>query len=107
MRPALLIVDARFAQALAAAREHVAAGCELVELPRDVLELWHRRLLPAIRTASPVFAGVTTERAFFVLRTLAADHRLRVLSAAVQAVPRGQDEETLVSWMIGPAATQV
>lgn len=102
MRPTLLIVDTRFAQARAIAREYIAAGCELAELPRDVLEFWRHRLQPAIRSTRPVFAGITTERAFFILRTLAADHRLRVHAVAF-AAPRAPDEETLMSWVIGPA----
>lgn len=96
---ALVIVDDRFEAARTLAQSFVAAVVPRVALPRDVLDLWRERLAPLCRSGSAI-AGVTTERGLFLLQTLAADHRLRLLSRTVHAAPRGA--EPLVSWMLGP-----
>ncbi len=99
-----IIVDMRFDQALAIALGASAPGARIIALQRDVLELWHDQLAPSPMRAPQAFAGVTTEHGFFTLRTLAADHRQRVLYSAVHANRRGG--EPLVSWVIGPAASR-
>jgi hypothetical protein len=88
-----VVVDQRFEAAQALAGD-LAPGARRIVMPRDVLELWHRQLAPVCRNRQHAIAGVTTERGFFLLRTLAAEHRLRVLSRAVHG--------GLVSWVIGP-----
>jgi hypothetical protein len=45
-------------------------------------------LRPQRTRAAQAFAGVTTEQGLFVLRTLATDHRLRVVFTATHAVPK-------------------
>jgi hypothetical protein len=91
---ALVVVDERFEAASALARTVVAPGARHVAMTRDVLELWHRQLAPACQHGALCIAGVTTERGFFLLHTLAADQRLRVLSRT--------NHGALVSWLIGP-----
>jgi len=98
--PKYLLVDTRFDSALEIARQMLPA-VEIIRLQRDVLEFWHDRLKPATGSAPFAFAGVTTEHGFFTLRTLAADHRLRVRSAKWHAAPHAGDREPLVSWVIG------
>jgi hypothetical protein len=93
-RVTLLVVDERFAAARTLARSLAAPGIQRVALPRDVLDLWHRQLAPACRSGAQAIAGVTTERGFFLLRTLTAEYRLRVLSRTTHGA--------LVSWLIGP-----
>jgi hypothetical protein len=90
---AAVVVDGRFDAAGVLARS-LAPNARRVTMPRDVLDLWQQHLAPICRTRSQAIAGVTTERGFFLLRTLAADHRLRVLSRTVHG--------SLVSWVIGP-----
>jgi hypothetical protein len=93
-RVAFLVVDERFEAARTLARSLAAPGIRRVALTRDVLDLWHRQLAPACRTGTQAIAGVTTERGFFLLHTLAAEHRLRVHSRTAHGA--------LVSWLIGP-----
>lgn len=99
-----VIVDTRFDDAREIALRAAAPGARIIALPRDVLELWHDQLAPTPARPPQAFAGVTTEHGFFTLRTLAADHRQRVLHSAVHASRRGG--EPLVSWVIGPAASR-
>jgi hypothetical protein len=100
--PRFLLVDTRFDDALEIARLTAPPGIETIRLQRDVLELWHHRLKPMTGAVPFAFAGVTTEHGFFTLRTLAADHRLRVRSAKWHAPRVGHGaREPLVSWVIG------
>jgi len=87
-RIANLLVDARFDDANRIARAAAIPGLDIIALPRDVLEIWYDQLKPALDVATQTLAGVTTERGFFVLRTLAADHRLVVRFAATHYGPR-------------------
>jgi hypothetical protein len=100
-RIALLVVDERYDVARMLARSLAAPDIRRVALPRDVLDLWHQQLALVCRSGRHAIAGITTERGFFLLHTLAADHRMRVLSRAVHAAPR-TDHEPLVSWLFGP-----
>jgi hypothetical protein len=99
-----VIVDTRFDEAVEIALGAAAPGARVIALPRDVLELWHDRLAPTPARPPQTFAGVTTEHGLFTLRTLAADHRQRVLYTTVHASRHGG--EPLVSWLIGPAPSR-
>lgn len=99
-----LVVDMRFDDALEIALRFSAPGIPVIALPRDVLELWHDRLAPTPGRVRQAFAGVTTGHSLFVLRTLAADHRLRVQSTEVHSAPGRA--EPLYSWVIGPAESR-
>ena len=87
VRISYFLVDARFDDARQIAQAAALPGQALIVLPRDALGLWHNQLKPALDIATQSFAGVTTEQGFFMLRTLAADHRLRVQFAATHATP--------------------
>ena len=91
---ALVVVDERFDLARTVAGSLGLPNVPRVVLPRDLLGLWHGQLSPVLRTGRQAIAGVTTERGFFLLRTLAADQRARVLSRT--------DQGSLVSWLLGP-----
>jgi hypothetical protein len=85
-----LLVDARFADAVALATRAATAGINTTDLERDVLGLWHDELLPALidgRVAA--FGGITTDTSLFLFRTLAADQRMRVVYRANHCRPLG------------------
>ena len=90
IRVGRLVIDARFPDAVDMAA-HVATGRGgATVLERDVLGLWHDDLLPAVTSGGmAAFAGVTTEPALFLIRTLAADHRMRVVYRADHLCPVG------------------
>ena len=91
VRPSRLqacVVDPRFEDARLIALHASTPATRLIELPRDVLALWHDELMPSIGSLQRELAGVTTERGFFLLRTLAADQRLRVRFQALHDTPR-------------------
>jgi hypothetical protein len=73
------VFDARFAEAVEAARRAAASGVPLAETTGDVTSLWYRDLDLSWRRAPMTLAGVTTRGALFVLETLAADRGMRVL----------------------------
>ena len=93
-RVALVVVDERFDAAHTLAGSLAAPSVPRVALTRDALDLWRGVLAPLCAAGRHAIAGVTTERGFFLLRTLAADHRLRVRSRSAHGA--------LVSWVIGP-----
>jgi hypothetical protein len=83
-----LVIDARFPDAVEMAAHAATAGGAASELERDVLGLWHDELLPAFAGGRVVaFGGVTTDTTLFLMRTLAADHRMRVIYRADHARP--------------------
>jgi hypothetical protein len=101
-----VLVDVRFDDAGVLANSLAAAQrTPILALEDDLLPLWYDRLAPACAHSPIAFAGVTTERALFLIQTLAADHRLRLLSATVHSMSPGSSRrEPLVAWLIGPAA---
>jgi len=78
-----VLIDERFADAIAMAGYVVAAGVTVTTLPRDVLGIWHDELLPELRSGQlQALGGITTPDGLFLLRTLAADLRWRVIYEA-------------------------
>jgi hypothetical protein len=78
-----LLIDPRFPDALNMAGHFNASEPAVTALQRDVLDLWHDDLLPAMtHDRMESIAGITTETAAFLIRTLAADQRFRVLYRA-------------------------
>jgi len=109
-----VLIDERFADAIAMAGYVAAAGVTVTMLPRDVLGLWHDQLLPSLRSGQlQALGGITTSEGFFLLRTLAADLRWRVIyeanhrtsSAAVMA-HRINGRSPTVSVMASDVQTQ-
>jgi hypothetical protein len=103
-----LLVDARFPDAVEMAAHAAAAGGIASELERDVLGLWHDELLPAFADGRVVaFGGVTTDTTLFLMRTLAADHRMRVIYRADHVpLARGVMRHALVgsAWTVSRVA---
>lgn len=91
---AAVVVDERFDSARTLSRSLAAPDVPRLALTRDVLDFWHHQLAALCASGRHAIGGVTTERGFFLLRTLAADHRLRVRSRRAHGA--------LVSWVIGP-----
>ena len=78
-----VLVDTRHSTAAVMGAAAAEAGFNTVPLPRDLLGLWHDGLLPQLRSGVlQAFGGITTPDGLFLLRTLAADHRRRVVYSA-------------------------
>ena len=78
-----VLMDERFADAVAMGSYAVAAGVAVTTLPRDVLGLWHDQLLQELRSGRlQALGGITSPDGLFLLRTLAADFRWRVIYEA-------------------------
>jgi hypothetical protein len=73
------IFDGRFPAAVRAARLAAARGIALAETAGDLTSLWYHDLDLRWRRAPMALGGVTTKGALFVLETLAADRRMRVV----------------------------
>ncbi len=92
----LFVFDNRFAESVAMAQS-VGRRVPLAETNGDMTDLWFNHLNAQWKKAPRPLAGVTTSQGLFVLATLAADHRMRV-------VHRRELGEPLISWMIAPRA---
>lgn len=85
-----LVVDTHFPDAVEMAAQAATLGSIATALERDVLGLWHDDLLPAMRGSRlAAFGGITTDTTLFVVRTLAADQRMRVVYRSDHACPEG------------------
>jgi hypothetical protein len=74
------VVDVRFAEAIAIAGHAAQRGTQVLELQREVMELWHDHLAPG--NQADAFGGCTTTIGLFLIETLAADRRMRVVYRA-------------------------
>jgi hypothetical protein len=80
-----LIVDDRYEDALRIAA-HAANGARLTSrFSGDLTRLWYEQLDLSWRARPEALAGITTRDGLFVLETLAADHRMRVIFRAEHA----------------------
>jgi hypothetical protein len=98
-----VLVDERFDEARIMAQQLRQSGMTVMTLPRDVLALWYDHLRPGLLDGSiKSVAGITDEAGVFLLRTLAADHRLRPLDRALHGLaPREAAlSQPLVSWVL-------
>jgi hypothetical protein len=73
------VFDRRFAAAQAIAAEAARHGVPLSPVAGDLTDLWYRDLDLKWKRAPMPLAGATTRSGLFVLETLAADHRMRVV----------------------------
>lgn len=89
------IVDERFSESVAFARDMEERGIPVHGISGDVTALWYHDLHFAWSNAPIHIVGLTTASALFCLETLARDARHRVTSR--QPLAKG-----LVSWAIGP-----
>jgi hypothetical protein len=105
-----VLIDERFALSRCIAQRLFSPSAVHVPLPRDLLGFWHQHLAPACGCSPRAVAGVTTERGFFLLQTLAADRRLRVQrvwSQTTTADVNAKLDTSLVAWAMGPAGTRI
>lgn len=73
------VFDNRFTEAISAGRVAAAAGIPLAETSGDVTDIWFHDFDLRWKKAPMALAGITTRHGLFVLETLAADHRMRVV----------------------------
>ncbi|MEP7311929.1 MAG: hypothetical protein ABI859_05065 [Pseudomonadota bacterium] len=93
------VFDNRFPEAVAIARS-MQGRAPLAEINGDMTHLWFNQLHAQWKRAPEALGGVTTAQGLFVLQTLAADHRMRVVYRRELAAR----DATLVSWIIAPRA---
>jgi hypothetical protein len=96
-----IVVDDRFPEAVALARSMARDGAPISATSGDLTDLWRNDFRLAWRRAPMTLGGVTTPGGLFVLETLAADHRMRVIRRT-ELAPVGSRETPLVSWIIAP-----
>jgi hypothetical protein len=95
-----LVVDDRYPDALRIA-DYAARGAGVTSrFSGDLTQLWYEQLDLAWRTRPEALAGITTREGLFVMETLAADHRMRVIFRAEHAAP---SERRVLHRMHGPA----
>jgi hypothetical protein len=111
LRPELdcFVFDTRFQEALALAELASQQGIPLAATTGDLTELWYDHLDLRWKEAPATLAGVTTQKALFVLETLAADRRMAVIyraahDAVADAPHASLSDTALVSWLIAPRA---
>ncbi len=94
------VFDNRFPSAVAVAHHAARAGAHLAGISGDLTALWYDTLDLAWRKDPTALAGVTTRQGLFVLETLAADHRMRVVYRGLHAAPEGG---VIAHGLTGPA----
>jgi hypothetical protein len=83
------VVDTRFAEAVETALHAAYQEIRLAETSGDLTDLWYDDLDLQWKKAPMALAGMTTQSALFVLETLAADRRMRVVYRGEHGVPQG------------------
>ena len=94
------VFDSRFAPAVELARHAAHDGIPLAEMSGDLMDLWYDELDLRWKKGPMALAGMTTRGGLFVLETLAADHRMRVVYRGEHAVSQDGAVEHILS---GPA----
>ncbi len=79
------VVDARFPESLAFAREAARAGLPLARIKGDVTDIWFNDLGPRWKTEPAAVVGMTGADALFCLERLGWDAGLRVVFRAEHA----------------------
>ncbi len=82
------VVDNRFSEAMQIGAHAARGGVPLSEFSGDLTQLWYEHLDLEWKKHPKALAGVTTRQGLFVLETLAADHRMRVVYRGEHAAPR-------------------
>jgi hypothetical protein len=95
------VFDERFPEAVATAAQASRQGVELAAISGDLTDLWYRHFDLQWKRAPMALAGMTDWHGLFVLETLAADRRMRVVYRGQHtAVSGGQVAHVLA----GPAS---
>lgn len=105
------VFDKRFEAATAMAQRAAQQGIQLAEIAGDLMPLWYDHLDLRWQQEPMTLAGITTEKALFVLETLAADRGMAVVyRAAHDQLPETAhatlSATALVSWIIAPRAAR-
>jgi hypothetical protein len=82
------IYDNRFAESVEIALYAGREGVPLWETSGDMTDLWIDYLAPKWSRQPAALAGVTTRDGLFVIETLAADHRMRVVYRGEHGAPQ-------------------
>jgi hypothetical protein len=80
----------------------MAARVPLAETNGDMTDLWFNHLHAQWKRMPEALGGITTPQGLFVLETLAADHRMRVVHRRERGTA---SEQPLVTWIIAPRTT--
>jgi hypothetical protein len=100
--PERFVFDNRFAPARQMAQRMARQGILLGECSGDLTDLWYNHLDLQWRKSPMILAGMTTREGLFVLETLAADHRMRVVQRDELSVPDSAFGKSLYYWTIAP-----
>ncbi len=105
------VFDKRFEAATAMAQLAAQQGIQLAEIEGDLMPLWYDHLDLRWQQEPMTLAGITTEKALFVLETLAADRGMAVVHRdAHESLPEVAhavlSDTALVSWIIAPRASR-
>jgi hypothetical protein len=105
----LFVYDNRFKDAVTLAQQAAEQGILLAEISGDLMELWYDHLDLRWKDSPMLLAGVTSAKGLFVLETLAADYRMRVVHRVGQDGLTDTQYAALsdtapVSWIIAPRA---
>lgn len=94
------VFDSRFAAAASASRAAAATGIALAGMSGDVTGIWYDDFDLKWKKAPMTLAGVTTPQSLFVLETLAADCRMRVVYRGEHSAAR---DGLMRHSLVGPA----
>lgn len=105
------VFDKRFEAATAMAQLAAQQGIQLAEIEGDLMPLWYDHLDLRWQQEPMTLAGITTEKALFVLETLAADRGMAVVYREAhdqlpEATQATLSDTALVSWIIAPRASR-
>lgn len=95
-----LVVDDRYPDALSIAAHAADRAGITSRFSGDLTQLWYEQLDLAWRARPEALAGITTREGLFVLETLAADHRMRVIFRAEHSAAR---DRRMLHRIRGPA----
>jgi hypothetical protein len=95
-----LVVDDRYPDALRIAAHAADRAGVTSRFSGDLTQLWYEQLDLSWRARPEALAGITTREGLFVLETLAADHRMRVIFRAEHVSTR---DRRMLHRMHGPA----
>ncbi len=95
------VYDSRFPEAVDMAHAAARRGVQLAGMSGDLTPLWYDHLHLQWKRQPAALGGVTTREALFVLETLAADHRMRVIYRGEHGTQR---DGRVIHALRGPAS---
>lgn len=104
-QPELFIFDSRYQQARTLATKIGSQGIALANSEGELTQLWTGHLKARWEQGTMTLAGLTTRSDLFVLSTLAADYRMKLLYE--EEVPCMEGGGDLYAWVLGARSVQV